>query len=325
MSQEAPRRVIACIGALQNSSSIMPFGAITANALGAELTLLHVIETDNQPGARPDPIASDLLRREAATTMSDLARKWGNRVDNIQTTVLEGRAGDQICIWARDHHVDLTIICSGHEDDGCGWALGDTARRVIDCVEGSVLIAPSVVDAVEKVRLKKILTFLDGSCRAETALPIAMQLAKAEQAELTLVHAIPEPQLTEIGPPRPEDEALRQRLFERNEAAAHAYFNHLQNSLHDSGVEIKTRILKGGDARHALLRSIDEEQADLVVVSSHGHSGHMDVSAGSVASHMITHTPVPLLLVRGSQQQTPRTPGVGEQNPGLRFPFHEAV
>ena len=325
MAQEAPRRVIACIGALQNSSSIMPLGAITANALGAELTLLHVIETDTQPGARPNPIASDLLRREAATTISDLARKWENRIDNIHTTVLEGRAADQICIWARDHQVDLTIICSGQEGGSCEWALGDTARRVIDCVEGSVLIAPDVEETNEKVGLKKILTFLDGSCRAETALPIAMQLAKSEQAELTLVHAVPEPQLTEIGPPRPEDEALRRRLFDRNEAAARAYFDHLQNSLCDSGIKLKTCIMKDGDARHALLRVIDDEQADLVVFSSHGHSGHMDVAAGSVASHMITHTPIPLLLVRGSQQHPPRQISADEINPGLRFPFHEAV
>ena len=323
--QPAKQRIIACIGAVKNAAHIMPLGVITAGALDAELTLLHVIAADDLISAPRDPIASELTRREATMELSNLAEKWKGKVDNIKTVVLEGRAADQICIWAKDHKVDLTVICAGNEDATCRWALGDTAQRVIECIPGSVLVAPNDESKIANSALKKILVFLDGSCRAESALPLALKIAKSENAGLNLIHAVPEPELTEIGAPKAEDTLLRETISSRNEKVARAYFDQLKGRFSNSGVEVETTILKGGDARHMLLRAIDVAQADLVVLSSHGYSNHADVAAGSVASHLITHTPVPLSLVRDARLPSFAQNSIAARGVRRRNPFRNAV
>ncbi|RME69116.1 MAG: hypothetical protein D6782_00210, partial [Alphaproteobacteria bacterium] len=40
--------------------------------------------------------------------------------------------------------------------------------------------------------------------------------------------------------------------------------------------------MHGGDPRHLLVRALSDERADLMVLASHGHSGHLDVGTGSV-------------------------------------------
>ncbi len=319
------RRVIACIGAGENASDIMQLAAITANAFDSELTLLHVVDVDNLIGSPHDPIASELARREAAMKLSNLAEKWKSKTDNIKAVVLEGRAADQICIWARDHKVDMTIICAGDEYATSGWALGDTAQRVVECISGSVLIAPNREKRIENAAFKKILVLLDGSRRAESALPLALQIARSEKATLNLIHAVPEIQITEIGAPKTEDRLLRKTISDRNEKAAQTYFDQMRDRLYGSGVDVAATVLKDGDPRHMLVHAIDTAQADLVVLSSHGYSGHTDVAAGSVARHVITHTPIPLLLVRDTKQRPTYLNKAGKNDALRNNPFRHTV
>lgn len=318
-------RVVACIDAFPDSWKIVPYGVIVANAFDAELTLMHVIETNAKFGIPADPIASSLLRREASMKMDRLAKNWTSKVSDIETTVLEGHPGDQICIWANDHQVDLTVICKRQDHAVCGWGVGDTARRVLDCVTGSVLLIPeSITDSDANCR--RIIAPLDGSPRAESALKIAVRLAETQNAELVLVHAIPEPHFTDIGPLEPEDVELRQRIMRRNQLAGRIYLDRIRGRISDSSIPVRTVILSGGDPRHLIARAILDERADMAVVSSHGCSGHADVSAGSVTSHLMTHTSIPLLIVRTSMVTPASCVGATDGvNTGLRLPMREVA
>ena len=84
----------------------------------------------------------------------------------------------------------------------------------------------------------------------------------------------------------------------RNERVAQDYLDRLRAHIDSKDVTVRILLLRGGDVRHTLMRAVMDQKADLVVMASHGQSGHMDVAAGSVATHLISHTPVPLLLVR---------------------------
>ena len=319
------RQVIACIDALRDLEKVAPYGVIAANAFDAELTLMHVIETGPKRGAPSDPIASDLLRCEARMQLEQLAGKWSSEAGVVHTTVLEGHPGDQICLWARDHQADLTVICTRQDESVCDWDVGDTARRVMDCVTGSVLLIPGSVAASHAVRCRTILAPLDGSSRAESALPIALRLAETQGAELVLVHAVPEPELTEFGPREPEDEELRRRILHRNESAARAYLDRIRTRLSDRSLTVRTLILSKSDPRHLLTRAILDENADMIVISSHGRSGHVDMAAGSVASHLMTHSSAPLLIVRSQLSEPTRSTGATPMSAGLRFPMREVA
>jgi len=53
-----------------------------------------------------------------------------------------------------------------------------------------------------------------------------------------------------------------------------------------------------GDPREALVLAAESDQADLVVVGSHGRSGLTKLLLGSVASHVVTHAPCNVLVVK---------------------------
>lgn len=53
-----------------------------------------------------------------------------------------------------------------------------------------------------------------------------------------------------------------------------------------------------GDPRHALLDEARRIHAELIVVGSHGRSGVARLLLGSVASHVVSHAPCSVLVVR---------------------------
>ena len=58
-------------------------------------------------------------------------------------------------------------------------------------------------------------------------------------------------------------------------------------------------VVEDGDPRLALIDVARREHADLVVVGSHGRTGIPKLVLGSVASHITTHAPCSVLVVRG--------------------------
>ena len=57
-------------------------------------------------------------------------------------------------------------------------------------------------------------------------------------------------------------------------------------------------VVEDGDPRLALTDVARREHADLVVVGSHGRTGIPKLVLGSVASHVTTHAPCSVLVVR---------------------------
>jgi len=67
----------------------------------------------------------------------------------------------------------------------------------------------------------------------------------------------------------------------------------------------KTRALVAqGDPREAIVDAAREHAVDLILVGSHGRSGISKLVLGSVASHVVTHAPCPVLVVKLNARQT---------------------
>jgi len=70
-----------------------------------------------------------------------------------------------------------------------------------------------------------------------------------------------------------------------------------ERELRESGLVTEARVLQG-DPREAIVQTAKDEAADLVVVGSHGRSGIAKLVMGSVASHVVTHAPCSVLVVK---------------------------
>ena len=70
-----------------------------------------------------------------------------------------------------------------------------------------------------------------------------------------------------------------------------------ERALREVGFSTEGRVL-AGDPRETLLQVAHSERADLIVVGSHGRSGIAKMMLGSVSSHVVTHAPCSVLVVK---------------------------
>lgn len=139
---------------------------------------------------------------------------------------------------------------------------------------------------------KKILVPLDGSKFSECSLEHVKAVAagcKIPQVLLLMVVEIPL-QLLERG------EEWRREVEERGRAWAEDYLAKLANSLKKEGIAAQTAVLSGWPA-DKILDYADQNQADLIVMSTHGRSGVTRWVTGSVADRVLHHSKVPVLAV----------------------------
>ena len=129
-----------------------------------------------------------------------------------------------------------------------------------------------------------------GSSRA--ALELAIELAKADDAELTVMHAIEIPiyaymneEYPAIDPLTPLQDAARAELAQT--------LSGVQRQLPAARGELRV-----GSAALEILAAIEDVHADLVVIGTHGRHGLGRVVLGSVAEKVVRLSPAPVLTVR---------------------------
>jgi nucleotide-binding universal stress UspA family protein len=70
-----------------------------------------------------------------------------------------------------------------------------------------------------------------------------------------------------------------------------------ERTLRHEGIKAESRVLQG-DARETLIAEATKDHTDLLVVGSHGRTGLDKLLMGSVASHVVTHAPCSVLVVK---------------------------
>jgi nucleotide-binding universal stress UspA family protein len=294
--------VCVCIDRSPLSNRIMPHGLAVARAFGASLSVLHVLEPQHPDGTltSTNPLAWEMRRTDARHHLDGISAEYGSPELPVKTELLEGRAAEEICGWATSHRVDLTVLCSHGASGSTDWSLASTAKKLIEGLSGPTLLVPAYAlqePPKREVTYERILVPLDASPRAESALPLAVNLARMHGSELVLVHAVPVPELTQPAPLDEEELELERRLIDRNTRVAESYLARVAGHLIDQGLRVRT-VLTADNVRFELLRCIKEERPNLILVSAHGRSGRTDLPLGGVASFLVEHATAPILIVR---------------------------
>ena len=313
--------VLACVDASSFADAVLAHAAAIALAAEARMTIMRVLDAPAVQ-MQTDPVEWTMRHRDVKADLRERASHFGDL--QAYTVIVDGPAAERICAWARDNAVDLTVLGRCSESNGSvGW-LGGTARRVSEVVNGSVLLVPSTQVGDAPIRYHRMLIPLDGSSRSECALPLGLGIAAAHGAEMVLVHAAPNVDLTEVGPPEADAISLRDRLRRRNESTAERYLKRVRSRL-PATPATRVRVLPSGDPRHALARAAFEEHADLMVLSCTGQSGHPDMSVGSVADYLINHMDIPILLVRGHEGNPPMVDRKSGEAMAVRLPSRASM
>jgi nucleotide-binding universal stress UspA family protein len=164
---------------------------------------------------------------------------------------------------------------------------------------------------------KKILVPCDGSDLArESVFPQVEDLAKSMGAEVIIVRVVPAPagrsgsaykpgvpEMPISSPATPEDaHAARHPIYRDQEiASAEAEARHsvarAEAMFRDRGVNARSEVLFGQPADE-IIDYADEENADLIVMCTHGSGGFRRWVFGSITEKVLRGAKTPVLLIR---------------------------
>jgi nucleotide-binding universal stress UspA family protein len=143
--------------------------------------------------------------------------------------------------------------------------------------------------------MKTIVAALDFSDATPSVVETASLMAKSFGAVLHLVHIIePEPTYSAYGFTPEEFPAIHSFQKEARTRAAHALG--AQKEKVAEGVAVETELLEGNPL-HELLTYATANNADLLVLGTHGHGVVASFLLGSVAEGIVRKAEIPALVV----------------------------
>ncbi len=266
-----------------------------ADRFGAELHVLHVVESDDAPVRDwPESAGTGHLR----LSLADVAEQLGlpapadahdptDVVEVVETEVVGPSAPEAILDYAHDEEVGL-IVMGTHGRRG--WQrslLGSVAEQVLRKAPCPVLTVRPPETPVETAWPPgRVLLALDAVPADGAPLPAAARwaarLAVAYRAPLEIVHVVHPPDTLRV---RERAGAALRALGERLAAGADAELT-------------VTAALRGGDPVEAVRTLAAETRTHLVVVGTHARAGTTRVFAGSVAEDLARTAPCPVLVAR---------------------------
>lgn len=220
------------------------------------------------------PLGTSWLVSSAATYLNLLAVPLRAQGRSVEVVVTIGKPGPRIVEASTD--VDL-IIMATRGAGGSGLLVGSTADYVVRHAGVPTLLLRD--EHAVAADVTRIVVPLDGSARAEDALPVAAAIRRLSGATLRLVQVI--------------DPSTSLATTHELTRAAEAYLERQVESLDDpAGVSCEVRL---GRADEQLLDAVRAGDLFVMTPRSRGWLGRL--LPGDVSSAVIGRSPVPVVLV----------------------------
>jgi nucleotide-binding universal stress UspA family protein len=142
---------------------------------------------------------------------------------------------------------------------------------------------------------KRILVPLDGSDRAERAIPVAARVARALGDSVILLRVVTTP--VDSGPYIAPPAQYAKENIDTDIAGATSYLQNIAKSDELVGITTEVKALFGA-AAPTILSAAQSFHANIIVMCSHGYTGYKRWVLGSVADKVTRHSPIPVLVLR---------------------------
>lgn len=298
MTREAGRkRILAALDDSESSLRSLPWVRLVFP--GAEVTLAHVVEV-----ADPLKTYADYVSELALRVSGSLDRLAHNFFPRARTVVRHGRAASEIASLAREIGADAIALTTHGGSRLHRRLIGGTAERLLHSADAPLLVVPAWQETPPPERLRKIAVPLDGSSASEMILPLAREIARAHGARMLLIHGLVELDRADRAFADMEGHAHRFPAIERIEAGLarareeiQARFEGLAADLERDGVSAKAALVRGAIPEQ-VVKTAEDEGADLLVMAGHGHGAVKRAFLGSVASRLVREASFPVLVAR---------------------------
>ena len=145
---------------------------------------------------------------------------------------------------------------------------------------------------------QRILVATDGSTLSKKAVRSAIKLSSRLDAELVALYVVPRYPMTyfeggmSISPE--EVSHTEKRWAEKGQAVV----DEVQQAAQDQGIKAKAVIARSDLVAESLISAAKKHKCDLIVMASHGRKGLRRVLLGSETQHVLTHSTIPVLVLR---------------------------
>jgi nucleotide-binding universal stress UspA family protein len=141
---------------------------------------------------------------------------------------------------------------------------------------------------------KLIMVPIDFSEHSHGALDVASEMASRLGAELLLVHVVP------VIPDLPDSVSMfKEEEYEESlESAAAKRLSEMAAALGQKNVKAQTEVGLANDVGMELVRIAEQDNADLVIIATHGMTGWREIRFGSVAKKVVEEADCPVLVLR---------------------------
>ena len=96
-------------------------------------------------------------------------------------------------------------------------------------------------------------------------------------------------------------------MKEQSRGEAIDYLRRHKESLSRQGYLVHTQLIENESPAEAILITVEEQDMDMVVMSTHGRGGVTRWVYGSVADKVLRHSDIPVLLIRTQKAKMPAT------------------
>ena len=148
------------------------------------------------------------------------------------------------------------------------------------------------------IKVKKIIAPTDLSKLSRPAVRYALEMAVEQDAEVIVYHVISEDgdffgKDASLNPASAFVPSMKERLRE-----------FVRENFADMVGKVKiTEVVEAGVPYNKIVQKAEEENADLIVMSTHGRTGFEQIMLGSVTAKVVARAPCPVVSIRPTKKK----------------------
>lgn len=316
------RRLLVPLDGSEISEVVYPYVIETAGRLGLDVTLLHVLEREEEESS---PMHRAYVEHKAEMVLKEighLRRRLGNEGEGVQAEVrgelVTGYPAEEIIRYADEGDFDLIIMATHGRSGIRRWIMGSVADKVLRASAVPVWLVSA--DSAQGMAYNEwpertIVVPLDGSELAESVLPhvdilagqrgpepLEVVLLNVSEPAVAMTYYSPSARLeTPDGARHVMPREYQRELLYRQKLVAKRYLEGVAQRLRLLYRDVRTEVLEG-DPSKEIIEYVEKLPFSVIVMSTHARGGLRRWAYGSVAAKLLQKVPVPIVLVRPQEQ-----------------------
>ncbi len=289
------KRILVPLDGSDFAESALPYAEQIAMKTGAEVLLLTSVYQDDSWAGQPAQVDHRWVPL-VQTYLESKGKELSAKGISAKTDIASGPAAEAILARVGEDNQDL-VAMSIHGRSGIKrWVFGSVAQKVFHGTYCPLLLVRPTSAAAKATNipaLKKILVPLDGSEQSLAVLPFIEDLGRALDASLVLLNVVL-PLTTYVGAGfiTPTGDFLGEQL-----TWSRQFLAGIVKEVEGRGVGASSVVVVGSGANE-IVQAASDTEANLIALSTHGHSGLARWAMGSVAEGVVHRTTLPCLVVR---------------------------